>query len=155
MRPLIEQFLCRIALFQQRLGTLQLLRGQCLLRALQLQIGVGFLDRALGLLDLRLRFLERLLKIPGVHARDHLPRAHHVTDLGVQFRDPARKFRVDVDLVGLQPAIAVAYACEKLRLRLLPPIEAAAACGQKDGNKPDREPQPPRIPGAHKRHGDW
>ena len=53
-----------------------------LLRALLLQISVGFLDRALRLFDLRLRLLEQLLKVSGVHASDHLPGANHVADVG-------------------------------------------------------------------------
>ncbi len=140
MCPLIKQFLCRIALFQQSLRTLQLLRGKGLLRALLLQICAGFLDRALRLFDLRLRLLERLLKVSGVHPGDHLPGADHVADVGAHFRDPARKFRVDIDLIGLQPAVAIAYADGKPRLGVLPPIEAGASRGQKNGNKPDREP---------------
>ena len=96
--------------------------------------------------------LSVLLKIPGVHAGDHLPRADHVADVGAQFRDPARKFRVDIDLVGLQPAVAIAYAGGQLRLRVLPPIEPGASRDQNNGDKPDREPQPPPVPGSCKRY---
>jgi len=56
---------------------------------------------------------------------------------------PALKFGVDVDLVGLQPAVAVTDAGGELRLQVFPPEEAAAARGQKHRDQPDRESQPP------------
>ena len=85
---LIKQFLGRPTVSQQGLGTLQLLSGQRLLRALLFQICLGFIDRTLRLLDLRLRLLERLLQIPGIHASDHLSRGDHIADVGVAARRP-------------------------------------------------------------------
>ena len=110
------------------------------MRALLLKICLGFIDRTLRLLDLRLRLLERLLQIPGIHASDHLSRGDHIADVGVELGDPARKFRVDIDFIGLQPAIAPTYAGGQLRLRVLPPIETSSPCREKNGKKPDREP---------------
>ena len=77
---------------------------------------------------------------------------HHVADLGMQLRDPAGEFRADIDLVSLQPAVAEAYAGGQKRLGMLPPIEAGAACGQKNGKSPDQEPRPPRLPQRCKRY---
>ena len=144
---LIEQFLGGKAVFQQALGSVQFLRRQSLLGALLLQIGVGLVDSTLRLLDLGLALAELLLQISCVHTSNDLPGADHVTDLGVQLGDPAWKFCVDIDLVGLQPAVAKAYADGKLRLRVLPPIDAGTSRSQKHGDKPDREPQSSPVPG--------
>ena len=140
---LVEQFLRRITTLQQGLGALQFLRRQRLLRTLLFQIGIGLVNRPLRLLHLRLRLLERLLDIPGVHAGNHLPCGHHVADFGVQFRDPARKFGVNIDLVGLKPAVAKADPEGQLRLRVFPPIETASPGCRKQDKQQQRASQPP------------
>ena len=66
----------------------------------------------------------------------------------LQFGDPARKLRADIDFVGFESAVTQTYAGGQLRLRVLPPIDSASSGGEKNGKKPDREPQPPPVPGG-------
>ena len=42
------------------------------------------------------------------------PRFDHVADVGAHFRDPAREFGVDIDLVGLEPPVAERNAGRQL-----------------------------------------
>ena len=56
--------------------------------------------------DLRLRLLQRRLEVARVHPRHDLARLDHVALVGQHFGDAPGEFRVDVDLVGLDPAVA-------------------------------------------------
>jgi hypothetical protein len=124
-----------------------------LLRLLLHEICVGFLDCSLRLRYLRLRLLERLLDISGIHYSEDLPCCHHVSQIGTQFRDSAGKLRVNVDLIAAKPAIAPADASGQLRLMLFPPIKPGSCDREQDNKKYAPYPQPPpRFPCVRQRH---
>jgi hypothetical protein len=70
------------------------------------QIGVRLIDRALRLLGLRLRALERRLQIAGIHAGQNLPGFDQIALIRQHFRDARRIFGVDIDFVSLKPPVA-------------------------------------------------
>ena len=78
-------------------------------------------------LHLSFGFLQRGLKVLGVHARDDLAGFDHVAFVGTHFGDASGEFRVDVDLVRFDPAVAPGDPGRQLRLGVLPPINAAPA----------------------------
>ena len=92
--------------------------------------------------DLGLRFFQRGGEILRVHARDDLAGLHHIAFVGQDFGDAAGEFGVDVDLVGLEPAVAEGDAGRQLPLKVVPPIiSAAGAAG--DERQGHDDPQPP------------
>ena len=146
---LIEQFLSgKARLF---FGDTRIRSSSCaakgLLRVCAAPVGVGLVDGTLRLLDLGVALAELLLQISGVHASNHLPRLDHVADLGVQLNDPAWKFGVDIDLVGLQPAVAESLLPTGCALRVLPPTEAGTSAKTEAMATSPIRPQSSPVPG--------
>ena len=144
---LIEQFLRRIASLKEVAGTVELLLRQldlCLLLLLQ---RARFVDRALRLLLLRLGLFERRFEVLGIHAGHDLAGMHHVALVNQAFGQASGELGVDIDLVGLDPAVARDDAGGQRLLRLLPPVIRTAARGESDRNDGKRDPGPPSPPG--------
>ena len=97
------------------------------------------LDRLLGLLDLRLAFFQTLLKVPCVHDGKHLAGGDLVALVHPQFGDAPGEFGVDVDRIGLQPAVAIDDIGGNSRGAMrLPDGVAGAAADQGEKDKPPR-----------------
>jgi integrase len=87
-------------------GTVVFLLRQLELSVLLDQVGVCFVDGSLGLFDLHLRLLERGGEAVPIHAGDDLIRFDQIALVGHQFSNAAGIFRVDVDFVHFELAIA-------------------------------------------------
>ncbi len=142
---LVEQLVRRVAARDEGRRAIDLLLRQRRLRLLLYDIGVRLLQAALGLLNLRLGLFERGFEVAHVHARDDLPSADEIALIDQQFRDAPGEFRVDVDFLRLDAAIARHDAVRQLRQMLAPPIETAdAGAGANQGH--DEKHLPARLP---------
>jgi hypothetical protein len=90
-------------------------------------VGVGFVYGPPRLTDLRLRFLQRSGEVPRIHARDDLAGFDQVAFVGQHFGDAAGIFRVDVNLVGFEPAVAEGDSRGQRRMQPLPPVICCAS----------------------------
>ncbi len=119
---LIEQFVGGEAARDQRVGAVELLLRERDQGLLLLDVGVRLVEALLRLLDLRLGLVKRGREILGVHAGDDLPGFDHVALVGEHFGDAAGELGVDVDLVGLDPAVARRDPRRKAALAHMLPI---------------------------------
>ena len=106
LSTLIEQFRSRMSSLHQRLSAVELLLCQRQLALLLRHVGASLIECTLGSQHLSFRLLQRGLEISRVHARDNLPRFHHIAFINKEFGDAACKFGGNIDLVGFEPAIA-------------------------------------------------
>ena len=127
---LIEQLVGGEALRDQRLGAVEFLLRERDLGLLLLDVGARLIEALLRSLDLRLGLVQRGGEILGVHAGDDLAGFDHVAFVGEHFRDAPGELGVDVDLVGLDPAVARCDPYRKAALTRMPPIGARAASGE-------------------------
>jgi hypothetical protein len=152
--PLIDHLLRLIASREQRAGPIQLLRTQPRLADRLLLLGAHGRDAVLGLRDLRLRLPERGLQVACIHPRDHLSRMHHVAFVGQNRRDAARKLRVDIDLVGLEPSIGPRDPWRYCRPAMGEPPGRAARAGCQHHNCGERHTAPACAAGRRSRFRD-
>ena len=77
------------------------------MRFLLHHVGFRFLDGAARLVDLRLRLFQRGRDVLGIHAGDNLSGLDDIPFVREQLGDAAGIFGIDIDLVGLKPAVTV------------------------------------------------
>jgi hypothetical protein len=116
----------------QRVGAVEFLLRERGLGLLLLDIGARVIEALLRSLDLRLGLVLRGGEILGVHAGDDLAGFDHVAFVRRHFRNAPGELGVDVDLVGLDPAVARCDAYRKAALTRMPARGARAACGDDD-----------------------
>ena len=129
LAALIEKFVGGEAARDQRVRAVELLLRERDQGFLLLDVGVRLVQALLRLLDLRLGLVKGGGEILGVHAGEDLPGFDHVAFVGEHFGDPAGELCVDVDLVGLDPAVARRDPRRKAALTHVPPIGRPAAGG--------------------------
>ena len=89
-------------------GALQLLLRERDLGLPLFDAGARLVDGSLRLLHLSLGLLERGFEVPRIHQGDDLAGIDHVALVDAQFGDAAGELGGDVDLVGLDAAVAEA-----------------------------------------------
>jgi hypothetical protein len=92
---------------------------------------------------------ERGLQLRRIHARQHLISFDQISFVHEDFFDAARVFGGDVDLIGLDPAIARDDPCRQLRLPALPPLPGSDEHRDHEHQKhhaPDRHAFHMRLP---------
>ena len=139
----------REAARHQRIGAVELLLRERDLGLLLLDIGVRFVEGVPRRLDLRLGLVQRGLEILRVHARDDLAGLDHVALVGEHLGDAPGEFGVDVDLVGLDPAVARRDPQGQAALVHMLPIGRAPAGA--DDDESEQRPRFPSRPSARRR----
>ena len=150
---LIEGLLRHIAFRHQELRAAKLLLCEKRLALLLLNRGVRFIERLLRLKNHGLGLPQRRLEILRIHQRHDLTRPYQVAFIGDELRDATGEFRIDVDLVGFETAIARGNARRQTGARVEPPVTRAGyGEHQHEKQRPALEPTPLVAPAFRRRH---